>query len=586
MKSLFHNQNLWLKRLFIFCSIICTISSAKADDASWSTDYLSITEANIQTFLNQHSGSLKNTSLCNTLDCDPYNYSDTIANKTGWNRSELNNISGFSPAKLIWLAAQENKLNPVLLLAKLQAEKSLIEQSANQHTLDAAAGYKCNISTTTANCESGFLAQITGFTWQFNSYYNHEGLRTLRDALIEYTPSLAIGNNYDLFRRYLYDLYAEEMNAIIGHNGTEVDSSINSGFSAKIDRFFADYLGKCTDMPGTGWGCQCVDLMYVYVQEALGVPFDNQSTIRGNAYPIFRDKIPDTGIKLIDSFGNTRTLTKIYNNSTNFPQKGDIIFFNSGTYGHVAIVKSATVNSFISLDQNLKNNPDKGSSAEYATHGYGSVVGWLHPMDFVYASTVPPTVKLASPTDVQVFDSFTTNIPLSWVASTDATNYRVIVSTKQDFSGFTDNGGSSTCDSTCGTWGTTDSGTTFTTAKPGQTYYWKVRANNSNLSVVSSWTTARSFSIRAVSVGVSDGTKAEGIMNCLEIPFSKYFSPHQITMQLVYGNDIIYYRRYSDNLQVIYNNKWLILVPAIGITTLTEMTNIDWLKTNYCPSAW
>lgn len=505
MKSTLNRQNLSFKYFMVFFSILFTISPTKADDASWSTDYLGITEANIQTFLNRHNGSLKNTNLCNTLNCDPYNYSAYIAGKTGWTRTELNNISGMSPARLIWLAAQENKINPVLLLAKLQAEQSLIEQSANQHTLDTAIGYRCNISTTTANCGSGFLAQITGFTYQFNSYYNHQGHTTFQDALNTYTP----GINYQYFRQQYYDPYSSEMNSIAGINGSAGNTNINNNFSAKIDSFVANQTGVCRDMNGKN-GCQCADLMYLYVQEVLGVPFSNQSAIRNNAYTIFQG-IPSTGITLRNYDNADITLSKILNTPTNFPQKGDIIFWNTsinGSYGHVAIVVSADVNTFTSIDQNWVHPSSNGSAAALVTHSYSSVAGWLHPNNFTNAVTAAPSVKLALPSNGQTFNSSSTNVALSWEASSDATNYRVIVSTRQDFAGFTDNGGDSTCDSTCGTWPTTDSSTIFTTARPGSTYYWKVRANNSNLNVVSSWTAARSFSISA-----SAGNSAEQKMN-------------------------------------------------------------------------
>lgn len=270
--------------------------------------------------------------------------------------------------------------------------------------------------------------------------------------------------------------------------------------TSKIDSWVQKLTGVCKDMDGS-YGCQCVDLMHDYIQNVLGIPRASHD-IRGNAYNIYNN-IPISG-KTISHGNVTVGFSKINNTPTGVPQKGDIIFWkpsaSNGQAGHVAIYLSGNADSFTSIDQNWINaSLSRGSKAAIVTHNYisgGGVAGWLRPN--VTGSSAglnnPPTLIQTAPSIGSVFPSTTTQVPLSWNASSDATNFRVVVSTREDFSGFNDDLGSSTCDSSCFTWGTTSTSGVFTRATPGQTYYWKIRANNSNASIASSFTEAWSFS--------------------------------------------------------------------------------------------
>lgn len=83
------------------------------------------------------------------------------------------------------------------------------------------------------------------------------------------------------------------------------------------------------------------------------------------------------------------------------------------------------------------------------------------------------------------------NVKLSW-SSAGATNFRFVISQNPSFSGFRDNNADSGCDGTCLT-KTTGTATSYTKDMDlaGQTYYWKVRANNKD--GASSWSDVRSF---------------------------------------------------------------------------------------------
>lgn len=303
------------------------------------------------------------------------------------------------------------------------------------------------------------------------------------------------------------------------HNRAAVSGS-------KFDQWVQRANGVCKDMDGSH-GCQCVDLMHDYIQEVLGVSRASHN-IRGNAYDIYAG-IPLTG-KTISYGGVTVKLTKIPNTPTGVPQKGDIVFWNksssNGYAGHVAMFVNGNASTFTSIDQNWINASTRGSKAALVSHNYtsgGGVVGWLRP-DVIGGSavlTTPPTVVNASPSNGTSFLSSTAQIPLAWRASSDATNYRVIVSTKEDFSGFNDDLGNSTCDSSCFTWTTTSTSGVFTQPRPGQTYYWTVRANNSNANLVSSFTESWSFNV--ASSNTSPTVAAEQAMNRCYSSFSQYF---------------------------------------------------------------
>ena len=127
---------------------------------------------------------------------------------------------------------------------------------------------------------------------------------------------------------------------------------------------------------------------------------------------------------------------------------------------------------------------------------------------FAALPPAPQTPTLNSPVNGATNVS-QSNVLFSWsVANATAakvSNYRIVISQYQDFRGFNDNNGSSSCDSTCST---TTTGSIASYVKdmklPGQTYWWKVRASGEG--GLSSWSLPRSFTTKFSSeVGVVVG---------------------------------------------------------------------------------
>jgi hypothetical protein len=119
--------------------------------------------------------------------------------------------------------------------------------------------------------------------------------------------------------------------------------------------------GKYIDYDGA-YGAQCVDLIKKYFVEIIGIP-----AIRNNA---------------IDYWTNypTAHFTRISNTASFVPKSGDIMIWGKGVgqYGHIAIVWTATVDWFDSLDQNWPYS-NGTTPAKFVHHNYGSVLGVLRP---------------------------------------------------------------------------------------------------------------------------------------------------------------------------------------------------------------
>lgn len=130
------------------------------------------------------------------------------------------------------------------------------------------------------------------------------------------------------------------------------------------------YLGK---LKGYWWdfdgafGAQCFDLANMYWNHLTG----------GRLAGYYAKDIPFSN--------NFDGLATVYENTPSFlPQKGDIVVFHSGYgggSGHVAIVWSANINNFQSLDQNwwggAQNNPPE--VAQLITHYYDNPMYFIRP---------------------------------------------------------------------------------------------------------------------------------------------------------------------------------------------------------------
>ncbi len=108
-----------------------------------------------------------------------------------------------------------------------------------------------------------------------------------------------------------------------------------------------------------------MDLMHAYCRDVLGI-----ADLSVLAQP--------TAAQVYSNFANVKgheLFTKIDNTPTGVPQKGDIIFWNTGigSAGHVAVFRDGDVNTFNSFDQNFP----VGSLPHIQNHNYNSVAGWL-----------------------------------------------------------------------------------------------------------------------------------------------------------------------------------------------------------------
>lgn len=121
-----------------------------------------------------------------------------------------------------------------------------------------------------------------------------------------------------------------------------------------FDDFIAKYDGKFVDIDAM-YGAQCKDLFSAYNTKVVGCPF----YIYGNANQLF-DAAPD----------------EYYEKLTANPQKGDVVIWNIGDYGHVAIfVSQLSADTFQSFDQNFPI----GSPCHVQGHTYKNIIGYLRP---------------------------------------------------------------------------------------------------------------------------------------------------------------------------------------------------------------
>lgn len=106
------------------------------------------------------------------------------------------------------------------------------------------------------------------------------------------------------------------------------------------DQFQAKYLGKPIDYDGTA-GVQCVDLADQYLKDVFGITgvwVQGARDFYNNfaSYPVL--------VKNFDRIPNTRDL---------IIKKGDIVVWNGGTWGHIAVGNGeGNIDWFVSLEQN------------------------------------------------------------------------------------------------------------------------------------------------------------------------------------------------------------------------------------------
>lgn len=202
-----------------------------------------------------------------------------------------------------------------------------------------------------------------------------------------------------------------------------------------------------------------------------------------------------------------------------------------GYYGHVSsdfavdttILSGTEIGTLKDDGENSHLHMGVGYFYQESNWGYGSSsTNWLDFQGIVTRPTAKPVLR-APINGVAT----SVNVVFSWDAVADASGYRIVISQDpnplRNFDNLTracngiPNGGSA-----C--WTNTDAitSTSFANSRTAdKTYYWVVRANNSD------WSDIGTFSTGAISTA----TKAEGILNCIENIVSDYFSPHQTTQE-------------------------------------------------------
>jgi len=129
-----------------------------------------------------------------------------------------------------------------------------------------------------------------------------------------------------------------------------------------LDKFVVKWDGKFLEVAGSSNALnQCVDLANGYLRDDLELPIIKWTDAKNFPnHPIAKEHF-----------------TYIKNAPKTVPQKGDLVVWNSGTWGHIAICLYADVQSpwFTSFDQNWPI----GSKCHKVDHSYTNVVGWLRP---------------------------------------------------------------------------------------------------------------------------------------------------------------------------------------------------------------
>ncbi len=124
---------------------------------------------------------------------------------------------------------------------------------------------------------------------------------------------------------------------------------------------FYKWNGKFVDTDGA-YGPQCMDWMHRFVEDVYGLNKTNLAA--------------PSAKQLFLTFPNVKGsafFTKIINRPWNVPRQGDIIFWNYGEFGHVAIVNEANVFRLTSIDQNYPLN----TPVHIQEHNYRGCMGWL-----------------------------------------------------------------------------------------------------------------------------------------------------------------------------------------------------------------
>lgn len=154
------------------------------------------------------------------------------------------------------------------------------------------------------------------------------------------------------------------------------------------DEFEKKYLGKAVDYDGVA-GVQCVDLADQYLKDCFGITGVWVNGARDfynnfNSYPAL--------VKAFTRIPNTRDLVI---------QKGDLVIWGGGTWGHVAIgTGEGNIDWFESIEENTLGKHEPTQKVQhifnrtYGVDGCAPVLGVLRPKQSIEATCmVTYTIK-------------------------------------------------------------------------------------------------------------------------------------------------------------------------------------------------
>jgi murein DD-endopeptidase MepM/ murein hydrolase activator NlpD len=258
------------------------------------------------------------------------------------------NVYKLSPAEIIYFAAKDNDMNPLLLLAKLQHEKSLIgtnftDSGALKVALDHATGYGSFDSNPLNPKWFGFYPQVVGTAYEFGSGMRQKN--AFEKVLSEYASDPLGPQKF----KTVYAQYAPVMNSIAGTNhsptptgwtyATDFRSITPQHIQAFLDRY-PGHLRNAGLFAGSGAiGGRVTDgsvvthpLASLYVTQGFGWYLGPYKGINYNGYHPGTDfrGAPGTPVKAIADGEVTRVASAIPG--------------NPGALGWYTIIKHPTLN--------------------------------------------------------------------------------------------------------------------------------------------------------------------------------------------------------------------------------------------------
>lgn len=152
-----------------------------------------------------------------------------------------------------------------------------------------------------------------------------------------------------------------------------------------IDEFVAKWNGKALDFDGA-YGNQCWDLAAQYSKEVVG--------LQGGAWQVMPTGPNGGTIEVFTVFKAPlgTYYDKIANSPdpANLPVKGDLVIWNWGTYGHIALCLGATSASISVFEQ---NSPVGSLCHITNAKQWSGCVGWIRPKQVTGGTEVFNTIE-------------------------------------------------------------------------------------------------------------------------------------------------------------------------------------------------